>query len=227
MGFTLNSVVPWGRSFDEYMHMFALTKDDLARLILGCGDGPAAFNAGFSARGGSIVSVDPIYAFSRAEIESRIDDTYRKVMDQLRKNVDDYVWTHFKGPDDLGATRMAAMRDFLADYDAGREAGRYVAGDVRKLPFKDGAFDLALVSHFLFLYDAQLTEEFHVEAFTELMRVAREVRVFPVLTIDGRRYPHLESVRRELERRDFATNLVRVDYEFQKGGDEMLTIRRK
>ena len=43
--FTLDKVVPWGRSFDEYRRMFALTDADLRGRILGCGDGPAAFNA--------------------------------------------------------------------------------------------------------------------------------------------------------------------------------------
>ena len=43
--FTLDSIVPWGRSFDEYCRMFALSADDLARKrILGCADGPAGFD---------------------------------------------------------------------------------------------------------------------------------------------------------------------------------------
>ena len=29
MGFTLDKVVPWGRSYDEYISMFGLTEDDL------------------------------------------------------------------------------------------------------------------------------------------------------------------------------------------------------
>jgi hypothetical protein len=33
--FTLDHVVPWGRSFDEYRRMFALTSEDLDRRILG------------------------------------------------------------------------------------------------------------------------------------------------------------------------------------------------
>lgn len=45
MPFVLDQVVPWGRSFDEYVRMFALTDADLNRSILGCADGPAAFNA--------------------------------------------------------------------------------------------------------------------------------------------------------------------------------------
>jgi len=43
--FTLDRVVPWGRSFDEYRHTFALSEVDLRSRILGCADGPAGFNA--------------------------------------------------------------------------------------------------------------------------------------------------------------------------------------
>jgi hypothetical protein len=43
--FTLERVVPWGRSFDEYRRMFVLSSDDLRLRILGCADGPASFNA--------------------------------------------------------------------------------------------------------------------------------------------------------------------------------------
>ncbi len=43
MGFTLDKIVPWGRSYDEYVSMFGLTKADLGLRILGCGDGPAGF----------------------------------------------------------------------------------------------------------------------------------------------------------------------------------------
>ena len=33
-----DEIVPWGRSFDEYVAMFSLTKADLAEGILGCAD---------------------------------------------------------------------------------------------------------------------------------------------------------------------------------------------
>jgi hypothetical protein len=48
MVFTLDRVVPWGRSFDEYVAMFALSSEDLGRRILGCNDGPASFNSGLT-----------------------------------------------------------------------------------------------------------------------------------------------------------------------------------
>ena len=47
----LEQVVPWGRSLAEYRAMFALSEADLQRRILGCGDGPASFNAEMTAAG--------------------------------------------------------------------------------------------------------------------------------------------------------------------------------
>ena len=50
--FSLEKVVPWGRSFAEYIRMFSLTEEDLEKRILGCGDGPASFNAELTKKGG-------------------------------------------------------------------------------------------------------------------------------------------------------------------------------
>ena len=74
--FTLDQVVPWGRSFDEYRRMFDLTVEDLGRTILGCGDGPACFNAEATRRGGRVVSCDPVYGFEKNQIQRRIATTY-------------------------------------------------------------------------------------------------------------------------------------------------------
>ena len=36
---------PWGRNLAEYSAMFKLSSTELEASILGCGDGPASFNA--------------------------------------------------------------------------------------------------------------------------------------------------------------------------------------
>ena len=60
----LEQVVPWGRSLAEYRAMFTLSEEDLQKRILGCGDGPASFNAEMTASGKpTVTSVDPLYAF--------------------------------------------------------------------------------------------------------------------------------------------------------------------
>lgn len=225
MSFTLDKVVPWGRSYDEYVQMFALTESDLARRILGCADGPASFNAELSQRGGHIVSVDPIYMFDVEQIKSRIDETYEEVLSQTRQNQNEFVWESILSVEELGRIRMSAMEIFLADFEAGKQGGRYIEGELPSLPFEAGAFDLALSSHFLFLYSAHLSAEFHLQSLREMLRVAREVRVFPLLMLGGAPSPHMAFVIEQLSKDGFILEIKRVSYEFQRGGNEMLVIK--
>jgi len=61
----------------------------------------------------------------------------------------------------------------------------------------------------------------------EMCRVAGEARVFPVLDMfDGGRSPHLDAVIGRLHVAGYTAELVRVPYEFQRGGNEMLRVRR-
>ena len=152
----LREIVPWGRSFDEYRRMFALDDGDLAGRILGCGDGPASFNAEATAAGYAVVSCDPIYAFTAEDIRRRVEETYDAVISQVRLHPERFVWDAFRDPDDLGRQRLAAMGRFLVDFERGKQEGRYVAASLPGLPFADGEFRLALVSHLLFLYSEHL-----------------------------------------------------------------------
>ncbi|HIJ78283.1 MAG: hypothetical protein OEY01_03125 [Desulfobulbaceae bacterium] len=224
MAFTLSEVVPWGRTFDEYLAMFAMSPDDLALKILGCGDGPASFNSGLTARGGRVVSIDPLYAFTAGEISRRIDETYATVMAQTRKNRDEFTWQTITSVEELGRLRLRAMADFLKDYAPGRLAGRYLAGGLPQLPFADHQFDLALCSHLLFLYSAQLSATFHLESIKELCRVARQVRIFPLLELGAKPSRHLDTVFNKLQNLDYRVKRKKVPYEFQKGGNEMMII---
>ena len=141
MPFSIDRVVPWGRSAAEYRAMFGFDESNLGGGILGCGDGPASFNAEMSAQGHTVVSVDPLYAVSAAAIERRVEETFDEVMDQMRQNAEEFVWTHVPSVDELGRRRMAAMRRFLADYARGKAEGRYVEASLPELPFDDGTFD--------------------------------------------------------------------------------------
>jgi hypothetical protein len=222
--FTLTSVVPWGRSFEEYQGMFSLSEGDLRGRILGCGDGPASFNAEATRRGVHAVSCDPIYRFTTAEIRDRIDATYDAVLEQTRINAHEFVWSAIGSVEQLGEVRMAAMNAFLADYEAGKQAGRYVDAELPALPFADHSFDLALCSHFLFLYSTQLGETFHHASLLELRRVAREVRVFPLLALGGERSPFVDSSIDRLRAAGAVVTLKAVAYEFQRGGNQMMRI---
>lgn len=223
MDFTLPDVVPWGRSLPEYIDMFALSETDLARRILGCGDGPASFNAELTRRGGTVVSVDPLYRFAAAEIRDRIERTYDIVLEETRRHQNEFVWERFRSVEGLGQTRMAAMQQFLEDYAPNSD--RYVTGELPSLPFADGEFELALCAHFLFLYGDRLSTEFHVRSLVELCRVATDVRVFPLQELGMRPSRHVEAAIAELKRAGFDCAIESVAYEFQKGGNRMLRVR--
>jgi len=222
---TLDEILPWGRSYDEYVDMFALTPAELGLPILGCADGPSAFNSEMYRRGGRVISCDPIYRFSGSQLRSRIDAAYDTIIPQTRENRHHYVWNRIRSVKKLGQVRMAAMELFLSDYEEGRGQGRYVPAGLPALPFADQAFELALCSHFLFLYSVQLTLNFHVASLNELCRVAREVRVFPLLDTEGKRSCHVNAVTQALDMEGAAVEIWNVPYEFQRGGNKMMRIR--
>jgi hypothetical protein len=224
--FTLEHVVPWGRSFDEYRAMFALSDADLDARLLGCGDGPAGFNAVATRRGAKVVSCDPIYRWSAVEIQARIEKTFTEVIEQTRRNSGEFVWDTIGSVDELGRVRMTAMQEFLRDYPSGVQDGRYVEAALPSLPFQDGQFDLSVCSHLLFLYSGQLGEAFHRAAVMELCRVAREVRVFPLLALGGAPSPFVATCADVLRSAGCTVSIERVPYEFQRGGNEMMRIRR-
>ena len=227
MSFKMKDIVPWGRSFDEYVSMFDLSETDLRRTILGCGDGPASFNTTLTRRGGHIVSVDPLYRFNTHEIRYLIDETYPSVMEQTRQNKDNFVWTTIRSVNELGILRMKAMSEFLSDYPSGRKQKRYIDGKLPELPFPDGSFELAICSHLLFLYSGCLSEDFHIESTRELCRVASEVRVFPLVDLDSKPSRHVQPVTARLKKNGYRVTFVDVPYEFQRGGTQMMRICRK
>jgi hypothetical protein len=147
------------------------------------------------------------------------------VVAETARNSDEFVWKHVRSIDELSALRRTAMDVFLSDYDTGRHEGRYVAGALPSLPFSDGAFGLALCSHFLFLYSAQFDEEFHVASIRELCRVAAEVRIFPLNELGARPSRHLDAVVETCRQARMKPEIVRVNYEFQRGANEFLRLR--
>jgi ubiquinone/menaquinone biosynthesis C-methylase UbiE len=112
----------------------------------------------------------------------------------------------------------------LEDYPAGLNEGRYLQAALPSLPFDDRSFDLALCSHFLFLYSEQFSLEFHLEAIRELCRVAREVRIFPLLELGAITLRHLDPLIGQLETEGCSLEAIPVNYEFQKGGNKMLKV---
>ena len=126
-----------------------------------------------------------------------------------------------------GWSPYIAMDRFIADYDSGKEEGRYIEASLPELSFKDKQFDLALCSHFLFLYSDHVNFEQHVESLRELCRVAAEVRVYPLLALNGEVSPYLTEVISALQSLHLMVSKVDVSYQFQKGATQMLVLKSR
>lgn len=211
---------------DEYVAMFGLREPDLvAGPILDCPGGAGGFAAGARRLGGRVVSADPAYAQPPGVIAAAVRAGWERGYRYLAENMGSYVWTFFASPEDLIARRAAALEEFRADY-AGPGDARYVAAALPGLPFADASFRLALSAYLLFTYPDHFDRRWHAEALDELARVADEVRVFPLIDTAYRPYPELEGLRRSLAARGHASEVRRVDYELQRGGNEMLVVAR-
>ncbi|MFP6584090.1 MAG: class I SAM-dependent methyltransferase [Candidatus Hydrogenedentota bacterium] len=146
------------------------------------------------------------------------------LIENTRANRDAYIWDHIPDIETLTAVRMTAMNRFLDDFEEGKSQGRYRVGALPELDFQNRHFDLVLCPHSLFTYTEQLNDAFHVAAVREMVRVGRDLRIFPLLDLNGEFSRHVAPVEAALQEDGHTTERIKVDYEFQKGGNEYLRI---
>jgi hypothetical protein len=83
-----------------------------------------------------------------------------------------------------------------------------------------------LSSHLLFTYADRLDAGFHLAALLELVRVGREVRVYPLVDQAGRPLPELlREVVDGVAAAGVTATAEPVGYEFQRGARSMLRLR--
>ena len=145
-------------------------------------------------------------------------------MQQMRENMDNYVWTNIKNLDELENVRMSAMRLFLSDYEQGKAEKRYIFHELpNRLPFEDGTFDIGVSSHFLLMYTV-LGYDFHIQAITEMLRVCKEIRIFPIVDLDANKSDMITDVINYFSSR-YHVEIRETQYEFQKGDNKLLVIK--
>ena len=224
MAFELSKVVPWGRTLEEYKTMFNLNNEDLKKTIASFGDGPASFNSEMTKLNNNVTSLDPIYQFTKQQLMNKILETKDIVIKQAKENKDNFNWTTIKDLDELERIRMGAMYVFLEDLESGKEENRYIPHELpNKTKFLDKHFDIGLSSHFLLLYP-DLGLDFHIKAIDEMLRICKEVRIFPILDLDAKESRLLQPIIDNYNKQ-FKVEIKQTKYMFQKDGDKMLIIR--
>ena len=227
MPFLLEHVLIWSRSFDEYQKIFSLKKKDLKKKILGCADGASSFNVTASSMGANITSCDPLYGLEPRAVGNKIYSSCELIYPKILSSVDDFNWDYFSDPQELKAKRLSASKNFLKDFSQQRNNERYINASLPTLPFDDDNFDIALCGNFLFLYSEILSVDFHIDSVLELVRVAKDVRIFPLIGNDRKRPKQLKYVLDALDELPVTYKIVEVDYHFTKGANQMLQIKKK
>lgn len=216
----------FGRTLEEYTRFFALDPAALrGRAVLDVAAGPSSFTAEAHRRGVDAVAVDPLYNQPAAVLAARIREDYARMFLQMRAKPRLFRMKAFASFDAAEADRRAAASRFLTDYEGNVRHGRYVRASLPLLPFLDGAFDLVLCAHLLFIYAARYDFAWHLTACAELARVSNgEVRIHPVCGPDGKPYAELDRLRSELGALGITSAVVRVNYEFFAGSSSMLVL---
>ena len=93
----------------------------------------------------------------------------------------------------------------------------------RRSAFPVSSFDIGLSSHFLLMYTA-LGYDFHIAAITEMLRVCKEIRIFPLCDLDSHASEMIEDVIAYF-RNSYDVQIRTTGYEFQKGANRLVMIR--
>jgi len=222
MSLILDDFLITGRTFEEYVAFFDLDAEALrGKKVLDCPGGASSFVA--QARDFEIEAhaCDMLYRFERDAILEQglksIDHIYRDVSWMEDNNFEFYgsIERH-------RSFRENALTQFCDDYNP----VYYRYAQLPKLLYDDQTFDIVLSSHLLFVYDDRLDIHFHIESIREMLRIGREVRLFPLIDFKNSRVdeeknlsPYAYAIA-EI----FGGEIIPVDFEFQKNGGYMMRI---
>lgn len=216
----------WVYSLADYRQIFDLSDADLARRILDFPGGISSFNAEMFQAQRTVVSGDTAYDLSQDEMRAYQAAVVEQNIAHLEAHRDALVESTQAGLDEIVALWQRTADTFLQDYAAGLAAGRYQYMTLPDLPVETHRFELALCSDALF--HTETTKGYSAQTLIDaLLRVAHEVRVFPLLTESGQMSEEIGPVMLQCQQNNFGIEVREVTYQQRKGGNAMLRIWAK
>jgi hypothetical protein len=224
MALQLEDFLITGRTFGEYAAFFDLDIGALkGKKVLDCPGGVSGFVAEVVRRGVDAHGCDLLYAYDLPALTEQacrsIDKIYGDVSWMAGHDL-----SFYGSVEGHRAFRTAALREFAGDYPS----PRYRCEELPQLSYGDGSFDLLLSSHLLFAYDDRLGPEFHIASIREMLRVAKEVRIFPLVDFRNSRVDeeaNYSPLVAEVQKH-FDAEIVEVGFEFQPRAGAMMRIMR-
>ncbi|WAH36311.1 class I SAM-dependent methyltransferase [Alicyclobacillus dauci] len=227
-GLDLSRIVFIGRTWEEYLLMFNLTKEELVgHEVLDCPSGACSFTANANQYNISTTATDIAYYHQVDDLEQKGFQDIEHTMQSMEHVVNNYNWDFFQSIDGLKRVRTRALTECVSDMKK-FGASRYVPTTLPQLPFKDKQFDVTLSAHFLFTYADRLDYDFHIQTLKELFRVTREeIRIFPTVDMECKRYEYMDALIEWIDSQGWTGEEIQVPYEFQKNANTMLKLTIK
>ena len=222
----IDRIAFFGRTYAEYISMLDLDERLLRQgAVLDCPAGASSFAAEAHQLGLDVTACDILYNHGVDELIEKCKKDMQHVFKKFDEAAHLYTWDYYKNKDEVMALRNKALKLFTEDFPAGFKEKRYIHAKLPHLPFPDKKFPLVLSGNFLFLYGDRLDLDFHIASIKELLRVCSgEVRIFPLVGLDAKPYPHLKDILLFLDSNGIKAEIIKVPFEFQKGANQMLKI---
>lgn len=219
----MRKLVLWGHHLDEYKEMFALSDAEIKGKLLEYGCGASAVNAEICDKS-RIVSCDPLFTLDKGTLSTKASLIFEEMVNLVEKHQDKFDFSRYGSLDALAARRRQGMTAFFADYEKGKAEKRYIPATDYTLPFGHFEFDFALSSHYFFADLDDQDVDFHLNVIRELARVAKEVRIFPLIDRHGQLSPFLGPVLLGLQQDGYGVEVREVSYHLQTKGNAMLRV---
>lgn len=220
----MRKLVLWGHHADEYQEMFDLSAADIKTRLLEYGCGPSAVNVELTNLSQQIISCDPLFTLDKDTLSSKVTLIFADMAARVIRDQEQFDFSLYGSPDALIDKRREGIAKFFADYVEGKKEQRYLGINDYSLPFADFSFDLALSSHYLFADLDDQDVDFHLRVIKELARVAKEVRIFPLIDRHNQPSPFLGPVLLGLQQDNFGVEVREVSYHLQPSGNAMLRV---
>jgi len=224
MSLQLDDFLITGRTFEEYVAFFDLDAETMKNMrVLDCPSGASSFIAEAKSRGIAASGCDILYCYDRDALRTQGEKSIEKIYDDTSWMAE-HNFAFYHSIERHKEHRVGALEAFCADYNT----KDYWFAELPKLPYADNSFDLVLSSHLLFVYDDRLDLAFHEASITEMLRIGKEVRIFPLVDYKNSRVDELDNLSPFAYQmaEKFGGEIVKVGFEFQKNGGYMLKIKR-
>lgn len=217
-----NHISFWGRTLEEYTKMFSLSNLAPEVKILSIADGPSTFNLELKRNNVQVVSIDPVYGLSIGKLRHYFEESYLFNREFFYTYPEKFNFKNNDEVENLLLKRRQTFETFIEDYIQHRR--NYQFGELPSLNFPDNCFDLCLCSNFLFLFEHLFGLEFHINSIKELVRLGKEIRIFPLYNNNGQSSKYLEPVTAFLSENNHNWTIEKNDYYVYKNGNTFLKV---